>query len=608
MATLREILKQVFGHSEFRQGQEELINSLLSGRDVLGIMPTGAGKSVCYQLPSLIFKGMTIVISPLISLMKDQVTTLRQSGFSAAYLNSSLTASQQSEVLRRARLGAYRLMYVSPERLETKGFLELLQAIEISFIAVDESHCVSQWGQDFRPDYLKIASFIESLPVRPVIGAFTATATSQVKDDIIKLLNLRDPLLVTTGFDRPNLSFSVIKPRNKLSQLKNFLSDKRELSGIIYCTSRSKVEDVANELCDSGFSAAPYHAGLNDEVRKRNQEDFVYDRIRIMVATNAFGMGIDKSNVSFVVHYNMPKDIESYYQEAGRAGRDGAPAECLLLFSHSDIAIIKHFIFKDSKNEMLSELDKAINRKRSEERLQKMIEYCKTEECLRRYLLRYFGENPPAQCNNCGNCNAKLYTQNITAEAVKILNAVNEIENECPFDVGVTLVIHTLTGSKDANLLALRLDTLSCYGSMRRANRAALRKYIGALIDQDYLRQTKGAKPTIFCTGKAGSVIDGNTSVSYTRRIEDKDETKKTSPSVTAKKDLLEILKGLRQRVALQESVPAFMVFTNSTLIDMANKQPETLSEFLEVSGVGSVKAQKYAGTFLNAIRLWKNK
>ena len=400
------ILKQVFGHEEFREGQEGLIDELLNGYDVLGVMPTGAGKSICYQIPALLMDGITLVISPLISLMKDQVMALKASGVAAAYINSSLTPGQQQEAIRRARNGAYKIIYVAPERLETPQFVEFAREADISLVAVDEAHCVSQWGQDFRPSYLHIAGFLRSLDRRPPVGAFTATATMQVRQDIIRMLELREPFCTTTGYNRPNLRFMSLKPSNKLMMLYRFLDDMgKDSCGIVYCSTRKNVEQVCDWLNDAGYSATRYHAGLSDTERRQNQDHFKFDRVRIMVATNAFGMGIDKGDVRFVVHYNMPKNLESYYQEAGRAGRDGDPAECLLLYSGQDVITAKWMIEHSEENPELSESERAEIQKRDLERLKQMTYYATCKGCLRRFLLRYFGEmNAPENCDNCSVC------------------------------------------------------------------------------------------------------------------------------------------------------------------------------------------------------------
>ena len=395
--TQYEILKQYFGYDSFREGQDVLIENILSGRDVLGIMPTGAGKSMCFQIPALMMGGITLVISPLISLMKDQVSNLNQAGIMAAYLNSSLTPGQFRKVLRLAREGRYPIIYVAPERLVTEEFLDfaLDAQVKISMIAVDEAHCVSQWGQDFRPSYLKIVDFIKRLPVRPVVSAFTATATAAVRDDIIDILMLQNPKVMTTGFDRPNLYFAVQSPKDRYGAMKNFIERHPGDSGIVYCLTRKVVEEVSMNLIRDGFSVTRYHAGLPDEERKNNQEDFIYDRAQIMVATNAFGMGIDKSDVRFVVHYGMPKNMESYYQEAGRAGRDGEASDCLLLYSGQDVITNQFFIDHNQDNDELDEVTREIVAQRDRDRLRRMTFYCFTNECLRDYILRYFGEYGP---------------------------------------------------------------------------------------------------------------------------------------------------------------------------------------------------------------------
>ena len=414
--TQYEILKQYFGYDTFRDGQDVLINSILEGRDVLGVMPTGAGKSLCYQIPALMMDGITLVISPLISLMKDQVSNLNQVGILAAYINSSLTAAQYYKVLDLARAGRYPIIYVAPERLVSEDFLRfaLDGQVKISMVAVDEAHCVSQWGQDFRPSYLKIVDFINRLPVRPVVSAFTATATAEVRDDIIDILMLRDPKVMTTGFDRSNLYFAVQNPKDKYATLVNYLERHKGESGIIYCLTRKVVEEVCSQLIREGFSMTRYHAGLSDGERKQNQEDFIYDRAQIMVATNAFGMGIDKSNVRFVVHYNMPKNMESYYQEAGRAGRDGEPAECILLYGGQDVVTNQFFIDHNQDNEALDAVTREIVMERDRERLRKMTFYCFTNECLRDYILRYFGEYGSNYCGNCSNCLSQFEEVDVT--------------------------------------------------------------------------------------------------------------------------------------------------------------------------------------------------
>ncbi len=398
-------LKQTFGHAEFREGQKEIVDAIVDGRDALGIMPTGAGKSICFQLPALMLPGITLVVSPLISLMKDQVTALRQMGVPAAYINSSLTPAQTQEATRRAAQGLYKIIYVAPERLFTQDFLEFAQAGSLDLVTIDEAHCVSQWGQDFRPSYLRIREFLALLPRRPTVAAFTATATPRVRDDILSLIGLSAPLLVSTGFDRPNLFFWVQSPRRKYNALGAYLHGKRDVSGIVYCATRKNVESVCDKLNKDGFSASRYHAGLSDQERADNQDAFQRDEVRIMVATNAFGMGIDKSNVSFVVHYNMPQDVESYYQEAGRAGRDGEPADCLLLFGKGDIVTAKMLIERTAEdNQSISQEERKKLIGREMQKLYQMIRYCEDGQCLRGYLLRYFGDDAPDRCGHCSVC------------------------------------------------------------------------------------------------------------------------------------------------------------------------------------------------------------
>ena len=600
----KAVLKQYFGHTEFRAGQEPLVNALLSGRDVLGVMPTGAGKYMCYQIPALLLPGVTVVVSPLISLMKDQVTALVQAGIPAAYLNSTLTAAQYETALNRARQGAYRILYVAPERLETGGFRQLIQDLTISLVAVDEAHCVSQWGQDFRPSYLQIAAFLARLPRRPVVGAFTATATAQVSDDIVRLLELRDPLRVTTGFDRPNLSFEVVHPRQKSTYLYDYVERRKDRCGIVYCATRKTVEMVCAGLTANGISATSYHAGLADEVRRENQEDFVYDRKLVMVATNAFGMGIDKSNVSYVVHYNMPKNLESYYQEAGRAGRDGEPAECVLLFAPGDVQTAKYLIENSHDNDSLSEAEREQVLLRDRERLEKMVGYCKTTSCLRSYILEYFGQEPIPDCGNCGNCRGEYEERDITIEAQKILSAVARVEQNYSYGLGANLVIQMLRGSQAQRVLQLGLDKLSTYGIMKEVSQDSIHRYIDLLVEQGYLERTGDEYPVLRRTRRAGEVLFHGAKVAIKERIPSRAERK--GERSIEENSLFETLRTLRMELAQQEGVPAYVIFSNATLADMAVKRPHLRSELMEVSGVGHVKAERYGAHFLKAIRAWE--
>lgn len=605
-----EALKRYFGHSEFRFGQENLIDALLSGRDVLGVMPTGAGKSICYQLPALLLPGVEIVISPLISLMKDQVASLTQAGIPAAYINSTLSQEQYREVFRRARQGAYKLIYVAPERLTVPDFLRFAHETEVSLLAVDEAHCVSQWGQDFRPSYLKIAEFLQSFRRRPPVGAFTATATEQVKEDIRQLLLLQDPLCLTTGYDRPNLFFEVVRTKGKENWLEQFIDNRPGQCGIVYCLTRKTVEAVCATLIGHGVSAARYHAGLSDEERRRSQEDFEFDRVRVIVATNAFGMGIDKSNVSFVVHYNMPKDLESYYQEAGRTGRDGSPARCVLLFSAQDVRTARFLIDHASDAEDTPEAERKQLRLRDLHRLEQMTAYCKTIGCLRAFLLRYFGQEAPDSCENCGNCTGVLEERDITVEAQKILSAVTRVERQYPFGLGVAIIIRLLRGSKDQRVLQLGLDKLPTYGVMSGVDRMQIRAYIDYLIEQGYLYLDGADYPVLRTTDLAKRVLFHGERVHYTFRRPDQQVTaykSKDAASVRPENQgLFDALRKLRAKLAQEQEVPAYIVFSNAVLMSMVARQPCTMEELMEIPGIGAVKAQRYGKEFLAAIKDWR--
>ena len=478
-----DVLRKYFGYSSFRKGQEEMVDCLLSGRDALGIMPTGAGKSICYQVPAIMFGGVTIVVSPLISLMKDQVNALVQQGVKAAYINSSLTDTQYDKVLKNAALGIYKIIYVAPERLESVNFINLCRRIKISMVAVDESHCVSQWGQDFRLSYLNINKFISVLPNRPIIGAFTATATDEVKKDIVNILQLDNPAVVTTGFDRPNLFFSVLRSAKKDSRLIELIKERRDKSGIIYCSTRKKVESVCDLLIKNGFPATRYHAGLSDEERVKNQDDFVYDRKPVMVATNAFGMGIDKSNVSYVIHYNMPKNIESYYQEAGRAGRDGQEADCILLYGAGDVQTCRYFIENTEPNPQLTPEQNEMFKKREEEHLKHMIFYCRTSDCLRNYMLRYFGDEAEENCGKCSNCLTKFETADVTIEAQKILSCIIRTGQK----FGATIISDVLRGKTNDRITSFGLDRQSTFGIMKDSKPTEIRYIIEKLEEQGYI-------------------------------------------------------------------------------------------------------------------------
>ncbi len=609
-----ELLKRHFGHSQFRPGQETLVNALLSGQDVLGVMPTGAGKSICYQLPALLLPGLALVVSPLISLMKDQVAALKQAGIPCACVHSALSWEEAKGAYRQAWAGECRLLYVAPERLLAPELVRLAQERRLSLLAVDEAHCVSQWGQDFRPSYLEIPAFIGRLKERPAVGAFTATATPQVREDIEKLLGLREPQRVTTGFDRPNLYFEVVRPRDKLGYLREYVAQRPRESGVVYCATRKAVDGVYQRLLQDGVPAARYHAGLEDQERRQNQEDFVFDRARVMVATNAFGMGIDKSNVGYVLHYNMPKNLESYYQEAGRAGRDGSPARCTLLFSPGDVQTAKYLISQNGENEALPEKRREELRQLELARLDKMAAYCKTAGCLRACLVRYFGEEAPDSCGHCGSCSQELVVQDITLEAQKILSGVARAERKYSKGLGASLIVKMLRGSGERRVRQLDLDSLSTYGILREQSQERLAAYIDCLEEQGYLRTQGDQYPVLRTTARAREVLTGGAAVSFAMRKpaaparEEKPVPAASPGAGPLQEDLYEELRALRSQLARAENVPAYMIFSNASLADMAAKQPGSRQELLEVSGVGQVKAQRYGSAFLERIAAWQEK
>lgn len=599
-----ELLKKYFGYEQFRHPQEAIIDTVLAGRDVLGVMPTGAGKSLCYQIPALMLPGITLVISPLISLMKDQVSALVKMGIPAAYINATLTPSQTKTVLQRGREGRYKMIYVAPERLSSPDFLGLCGAVEVSFVAVDEAHCVSQWGHDFRSAYLAIPDFIRRLPERPLMAAFTATATREVREDIRSLLGLRNPEIFVSGFDRPNLFFDVRHPQGKFNELLRILKAHPDESGIIYCATRKTVEEVTARLNQMGYEATRYHAGLSDRERKKNQDDFLFDRKPVMAATNAFGMGIDKSNVSFVVHYNMPKNIESYYQEAGRAGRDGEPAECVLLYEKKDIVINRYFIDHGFENNALDSATRQKIRENELKQLNEMIHYCTTDQCLRKMILNYFGENAGDHCGNCANCCNDFVVEDRTDDGFLILTCVDEVHQR----FGITMVADILKGSRNKRIRSLNLTLLSSYGMMSDRKVSEIKKSIDELIDQEYLFTTDDEYPVIGLTEKGRDVLEGEVRVEIRKRENDsvdiraKDETRMEQTSLP-QDELYEMLRQKRNELAEAEGIPAYVIFSNATLRDMSRKQPRTIGELLNVSGVGKVKQQRYGAVFLEVIR-----
>ncbi len=603
--TKLEALKHVFGHGAFRPGQEEIVDHLLAGGDALCVMPTGAGKSVCYQVPALLLPGITVVVSPLISLMKDQVGALVQAGVAAAYINSSLTPGQCAKALARMAQGAYRIVYAAPERLETGSFLRAAARAGVSMVAVDEAHCVSQWGQDFRPSYLNIRAFVDALPARPAVAAFTATATEKVKADIRAALDLRDPLEVTTGFDRPNLWFGVCAPRDKDAELLRRLDGWRGRSGIVYCSTRKTVDEVSALLRDHGYAAAPYHAGLPDDERRRNQDDFLCDRVTVMVATNAFGMGIDKSNVSFVVHYNMPADVESYYQETGRAGRDGSPAECLLLYAPQDVHTCRFLIEHSEPPEEMDDAQRAALRERDYERLRQMTFYATTAGCLRAFLLRYFGERAPESCGNCSNCDEGFDERDATREARVVLSCVVRTGQR----YGVKLISDIVRGSRAERVVSLGFDRLPTHGMLKDTPEADVRRVFDALFAMGAARLTDSEYPVVRLTDEALPVLRGERCVTVrVPRAKPRAAKRAEQGKGTGRADerLFGALRALRAECAAKAGVPAYVVFTDAALRDMAAKKPSNEAEFLDVSGVGDAKLRRWGKPFLARIARWK--
>ncbi|NLA27522.1 MAG: DNA helicase RecQ, partial [Firmicutes bacterium] len=578
----RALLHKHFGYGSFRPGQARVIDSLLKGVDTVAIMPTGAGKSICYQVPALIFPGVTLVISPLIALMKDQVDGMVTSGIPATFINSSIKGAEVSRRLAQAGQGRFKLVYVAPERLEIPEFQQLTGTLHVSFVAIDEAHCVSQWGHDFRPSYRKITRFMNSLGQRPVIGAFTATATGEIRKDIVSFLNLRQPQIFVSGYDRENLYFEVARGVNKKDFILDYLRDNKEKPGIIYAATRRKVDTLHGLLLEKGYPCGRYHAGMNALEREKSQESFIHDRITVMVATNAFGMGIDKSNVRYVLHYNMPKNMEAYYQEAGRAGRDGDPAECILLYGAQDILLQKFMI-----NESVYNPSRKANEYR---KLQQVIDYCHTARCLRRYILEYFGEEEaPEQCERCGNCSNDCELIDITVEAQKILSCVVRMKER----YGAGLIAEVLKGSGNKRVLQLRLDRLSTHGLLAGYTLQQIKDLINLLAAEGYLVLTGGEYPVVKLGPGAVAVLKSREKVWQRRR---------KKKAVVIDDTLFEKLRLLRKEIAGREDVPPYIVFADSTLRDMSRQLPSDRESMLKVRGVGQYKMEKYGDEFLRLI------
>lgn len=600
-----DVLRKYFGHTSFRNGQEEIIDAILSGRDALGIMPTGAGKSICYQVPAMLTDGITVVISPLISLMQDQVGALRESGINAACINSAQSAYMRGAALDELRRGRCKIVYVAPERLPTDEFIEFARSAPIAMVTVDEAHCISQWGINFRPSYLKIAEFIDRLAYRPVISAFTATATSRVKQDIAELLKLDDPFTLTTGFNRKNLFFGVERPKSKFKTLLEYLRRYEGRSGIVYCATRKTVDKLEHELNSLDIGATKYHAGLTDDERAANQRDFMYDEKTVMVATNAFGMGIDKSNVSFVIHYNMPKNIESYYQEAGRAGRDGGEADCILLYSPGDIRLNEFMIKNTERNEELDEKEAERAVENDLRNLKSMKKYCVTDGCLRQLMLEYFGEKAPDYCGKCSNCNENFVDEDITVEAQKIVSCVYRLYRK-DVNLGRRAIAKILAGKTDDTISYFGLENMPTFGIMSGESQVRILELIDYLIDNGYLYINNiGKYPCVAPTEKSKEIVFDKKDV--VRKVpQSKTKTQYTdAPDEEIDEELYGRLKAYRRKLSLLAGVPAYVIFTDATLKEICLKKPASRSEFLNIRGVGEVKAKKYADGFIKIINTY---
>lgn len=588
-----QFLKRYFGYDSFKDGQEELISHILQGRDVLGVMPTGAGKSVCYQIPAAMLPGITLVVSPLISLMKDQVDSLQQAGIESTFINSTLTADELRERMRGMRAGDYAIVYVAPERLESERFVSLLEELPIPLLAVDEAHCVSQWGHDFRPSYMNVGRLIARLPKRPVVAAFTATATDAVKEDIVTHLRMNDPYKVTTGYARHNLTFTVVKGADKREFLKTYVRTRSNESGIVYASTRKEVEETHRFLERLGVKAGRYHAGLSDEERQRNQEAFQFDDLKWMVATNAFGMGIDKSNVRYVVHYNLTKNVESYYQEAGRAGRDGEPSECVLLYGPQDIMTQKFLIEQGEADEERRRIEYA--------NLKAMVDYCHTGGCLQTYIVRYFGGEDEGPCGRCGSCTDEREAVDVTEEAQKTFSCVARMRQR----YGINLTAKVLRGANDAKVRQFGFDRLPTYGALKQYKEKDLVNLLNVFVAEGYLAMSDGQYPTIALTQRALAVLEGKERV-FQRITRVEEAAGGEAFELGGRGELFDELRRVRKALADKAKVPPFTIFHDATLREMCARLPRTEEALLEVKGVGENKAAKYGAAFLAVLRAYE--
>ena len=583
----REVLKEYYGYDSFRERQEEIITSILEGKDVVTIMPTGGGKSICYQVPALILDGLTIVISPLISLMKDQVDNIKNMGIKSAYINSTLSENEIKSILNDVIKNEVKILYVAPERLESTEFLNLITRVKISQIAVDEAHCISQWGHDFRSSYRRISKLIDLLVYRPIITAFTATATEEVRRDIINLLRLNEPKIFITGFDRKNLKITIEKAVVKKQYILDYINSSEGASGIIYCATRKDVDIIYEMLIANNIKGERYHAGLNDEERRVAQERFIYDQANVMVATNAFGMGIDKPDIRYVINYNMPKSLEGYYQEIGRAGRDGEESECIMLFSPSDVQTQRYIIDIGTSNSVRKEKEYA--------KLQTMVNLIYTQECYRKYILNYFGEEYEGNCNKCSNCDTEQSKEDKTIDAQKVISCVYRVKR----GYGVGMLVDVLRGSKNKKLLDLKLNEVSTYGIMKDYSKDNLTEFINTLIALGYLNYG-GEYPVVSLNNNSMDIVKGKRTV-WIR------EHKINKASFTVDNELFEILRRLRHEIAVGEKVPPYMVFGDSTLKELSSRMPVDKEQMLEVSGVGERKYDKYGQQFIEKIMNYLN-